>query len=272
LRRATLEELAIDPAGKYVSGRCFAHFCAAPGLWGVVLWGRPDGVEAFALGRSLLLEIAPPAVPHVSIFDASRLGGSDPDAFRAAERFVRELEGALGAFIRRLALLRPAGISGAVIAGAFDVLPKPFPVLASDDPDAAFEWLAEERDPGGWWPDDGPAMLADLYAEVVGTPAALPRLRDHLDANLAGAGLEDAARSLGVSTRTLQRQLGEADTTFTAELTAARIRAARRLLVETEASLTEIAMDVGCKSLQQFSALFRREVGESPSAFRARRL
>lgn len=270
LKRSTLEELAADPVGRYVAGNCFAHFCAAPGLWGVVLWGRPDGAEAFALGRSLVLEVAPPAVSHVSIFDASRLVGSDPEAFRAAERYVTSFGEALGAYIRRLALLRPPGINGAVVAGAFEVLPQPFPVLVSDDPAAAFDWLADDRDPGEPWPDDGPAFLAELHAEVSGTPAAVPRLRALLDGDLE-LRVDDAARELGISTRTLQRQLGEADTTFTDELSAARIRAARRLLVETEASLTEIAMDVGCKTLQQFSALFRRHVGESPSAFRARR-
>lgn len=263
--------MAADPVDRYVAGNCFAHFCADPGLWGVVLWGRPDGAEAFALGRSLVLEVAPPAVSHVSLFDASRLIGSDPEAFRAAERYVTSFGEALAAYIRRLALLRPPGINGAVVAGAFEVLPQPFPVLVTDDPAAAFDWLAEDRNPGGRWPDDGPDLLADLHAEVTGTPRTVPRLRALLDGNLIDMRLEEAARVLGVSTRTLQRQLSEAETTFTDELSEARIRAARRMLVETDASLTAIALDVGCKSLQQFSALFRRRVGESPSAFRARR-
>ena len=42
------------------------------------------------------------------------------------------------------------------------------------------------------------------------------------------------------------------------------------MLVDGNAPLTAIAFDVGCASLQHFSALFRRRTQESPSAFRAR--
>ena len=267
MQRSSVEQLARDPAGRYVAGDSFVHFCADPGLWGVILWGRPDAAQAYELGRSLVLELGR---PHVAIFDASRLVGSDPGAFQAAERYLMTFSESLASAVIRLALVRPEGINGAVIAGAFDVLPRPFPVRVCDDAGAAFEWLAEAREPDGWWPDDGAGFLDALHREVTRIPRTVPGLRDFLDANLIEVRLDGAARALGVSTRTLQRQLGEAGTSFTAEVSAARIRAARRLLIESEASLTEIAMEIGCKTLQQFSALFRREVGESPSAFRAR--
>jgi AraC-like DNA-binding protein len=76
---------------------------------------------------------------------------------------------------------------------------------------------------------------------------------------------------LGISERTLQRKLGEAGTGYLNELAEARVRAARRLLLESDAPLTAIAYDVGCASLQHFSALFRKRTGESPSAFRRKR-
>jgi AraC-like DNA-binding protein len=68
----------------------------------------------------------------------------------------------------------------------------------------------------------------------------------------------------------LQRRLAERDTTFQRELAHARVDAAKKLLIDTDASLTEIAFDVGCASLPTFSALFRKIVGESPSQWRAR--
>lgn len=68
----------------------------------------------------------------------------------------------------------------------------------------------------------------------------------------------------------MQRNLGVANTTFQHELDAARIRLARRLLTESDSALTEIAYDIGCASPQHFSSLFRRVVGEAPSAWRAR--
>ena len=61
-------------------------------------------------------------------------------------------------------------------------------------------------------------------------------------------------------------------TSFQLELDAARVRLAKRLLVESDSSLTEIAYDVGCASPQHFSTLFRRVVGAPPSAWRAERV
>lgn len=260
MRRSSLDELARDPVGRYLAGDSFVHFCAAPGFWGVVLWGRPDHREAMALGRSLMLGLAPPAEPHVTLFDASRLEGSDPAAFRAAERYLGHFAPALARHVERLALVRPSGMNGAVVAGAFEVLPRPFPVAVFGDAAAACAWLGV----------DGAGLVAELHAEVTGTPRVRPALRAYLDRHLAGASVEEAARALALSPRSLQRRLGEAGTTFSEELAEARVRAARRMLADGDAPLTAIAYDVGCASLQHFSALFRRRTQESPSAFRAR--
>ncbi|HEU5056498.1 MAG TPA: helix-turn-helix domain-containing protein, partial [Kofleriaceae bacterium] len=262
MRRSTLDELARDPVGRYVAGDCFLHFCAAPDFWGIVLWGKPDHRQAMELGRSLVLGLSHPAEPHVTLLDASRLEGSDPAAFRAAERYITDFGPALARHVRRLALVRPSGMNGAVVAGAFEVLPRPFPTAVFGDPAEACAWLGLSA--------DGAALAAALHGEVAGTPRVLPALRAWLDQHLAGVTVEDAARALALSARSLQRKLAEAGTTFTAELAEARVRAARRMLADGDAPLTAIAYDVGCASLQHFSALFRRRMHESPSAFRAR--
>ena len=77
--------------------------------------------------------MAPPAEPHASIIDASRLDGGDAKAFRAAERYMVHFADVLAAWIRRLALVRPSGMGGAIVAGAYDVLPRPYPVEVFDD-------------------------------------------------------------------------------------------------------------------------------------------
>jgi AraC-like DNA-binding protein len=268
MRRSTLDELARAPVGRFVVGETFVHFCAAPTLWGVILWGRPDERHALALGRSLVLELAPPAVPHASFVDASRLEGADPAAFRAAERYLTHFGGALTSFVERLALVRPHGMGGATVAGAYEVLPRPYPVRVFGDAAAAWSWLADggARD----WPADGAAAIARLYEEASGTPPVLGALRALLDGRLAGLTIAEAAGALGLSERSLQRKLGDAGTTFQDALADARVRAAKRVLAESDAPLTAIAFDVGCASLQHFSALFRKRTGESPSAFRRR--
>ena len=52
--------------------------------------------------------------------------------------------------------------------------------------------------------------------------------------------------------------------------TTCRIVRARELLAEGRLTVTEVCMAVGFSSLGSFSALFKKRVGESPSAFQAR--
>jgi AraC-like DNA-binding protein len=268
MQRSTLEEFARAPVGSYVAGETYAHFCAAPTLWGVILWGRPEERHALELGRSLVLELAPPAEPHASIIDASRLAGGDPAAFRSAERYLSRYGELLKSWVTRVALVRPRGLGGAIVAGAYEVLPRPYPVSVFGDVESAFAWLADGKTRG--WPKDGVAALAELHAQASGTPQVVGTLRALLDAHLIGLGVAEAASRLGMSERSLQRKLADADTTFQDELADARVRAAKRMLLDGDAPLTSIAFDVGCASLQHFSALFRKRTRLSPSAFRKR--
>lgn len=268
VKRVTVDEMIADPVGKFVAGEAYLHFCATPTLWGVVLWGRPDETQALGLGRTLVKQMAPPCVPHVSILDASRLEGADPGAFHAAERYLTRYGEVLKSWLLRLALVRPSGVHGAVIAGAFDVLPRPYPVRVYADVPSAYAWLVAENGARDW-PDDA-TFIAALHDEVTGTSSTVGALRAMLDAHLEGIAVAEAAKQLGLSERSLQRKLGDSGTTFQDELADARVRAAKRLLIDGDAPLTNIALDIGCASLQVFSTLFKKRVGESPSAFRKR--
>ena len=271
MRVASVEEMARDPVGRYVAGRGYAHFCAHPRLWGVLLWGRPNQDDAARLGRSLVLELKAPAVPHVSVVDASRLEGVDSGAFGALDGYVRDHLDSLSRQVTRLALVRPPGMEGAFVAGFFEVLPRPYPVEVFADLGAALTWLDEdacvERPP----PSAFAGALASIYRDVAAMPPIVSQLRAALEGNLHDLSVTDAAKALGASERTLQRRLREAGTTFQDEVGAARLRAAQRMLLDSDAALTTIALEVGCASLQHFSALFRKLTGESPSAWRARR-
>ena len=50
-----------------------------------------------------------------------------------------------------------------------------------------------------------------------------------------------------------------------------RLEEARRLLEETDRTVTEVSLEVGFQSLGSFSALFHRYFGISPGALRAMR-
>jgi len=185
-------------------------------------------------------------------------------AFRALEGYVTRHADLLRQQVQRLALIRPGGLGGAIVAGAYEVLPRVYPVSVFDDARAALEWLDVR-------PSDAmAAVLADLYTAASKTPPYVRALRVLLDRHLGGMAVSDAASALGMSERTLQRKLGDAGTTFQDEMADARVRAAQRMLLDGDAPLTTIALEVGCASLQHFSALFRKRTGESPSVWRQR--
>ena len=142
------------------------------------------------------------------------------------------------------------------------MLPLPYPVAVFDDTRVALEWLGEKT------PGPLAAELSELYAEASSTPPWLASLRALLDANLRGISVATAAKRQGMSERTLQRKLSEAGTTYQTEAIDARVRAAKRLLVDGDTALTTIAMEAGCASLQHLNSLFRKRTGELPSAWR----
>lgn len=270
MRASSIERLASSAPGRYVSGPSFAHFCLTEELWGVLLWGRPNEDETHKLVRSLLVELEPQVTAHGSVVDASRLESVDLGAFAVLDRYVREQRERLSRQVTRLALVRPEGMPGAVVAGFFEVLPRPYPVRVVETPNEALAFIREQ------YPDAAPAeldlgaVLARVYAEAASVPPVIAALRAVLDERLSEIAIGSAACALGVSERTLQRRLSEAGTTFNEELALARVRVAQRLLLDTDAPLTSIALDVGCASLQHFSALFRRLTGDSPSAWRTK--
>lgn len=266
MRPATLEELARDPVGRFVSGPTFAHFCAAPALWGVLLWGRPSLDDAQKLGRSLRLELRPPAEPHAALVDASRLESADESTFTALDWYMTHYAERLARWVQRLGLVRPRGLRGAVVSGIFEVVQRPYPVRVFDELGPALAWLAPDGDA------TRAAATASVRAIEEATQGApvVTALRALLEDRLRDVSVARAARALGMSERTLQRKLAAGGTTFQAEVGDARVRIAQRRMLAGDEPLTAIALDVGCASLQHFNALFKSRTGESPSAWRSR--
>ncbi|HLC03290.1 MAG TPA: helix-turn-helix transcriptional regulator [Anaerolineales bacterium] len=92
-------------------------------------------------------------------------------------------------------------------------------------------------------------------------------LRDTGDGTLS---VQDVAREVGMSPfhfiRLFKAVFGE--TPKQCQLRA-RLERAKVLLMMTEASVTDICMEVGFSSLGTFSYVFARRVGVAPSAYRA---
>ena len=81
-------------------------------------------------------------------------------------------------------------------------------------------------------------------------------------------GAEDAARELNMTRRTLHRYLSEAGTSFQAMRNEVMIDVAREALVETGASVTGIAQQLGYSETSAFVRAFRRLVGTTPLQYR----
>jgi AraC-like DNA-binding protein len=80
--------------------------------------------------------------------------------------------------------------------------------------------------------------------------------------------IDAVARAIGTGIRTLQRRLAEAGSSYERVLTRARLGTAAHLLSNTNATVLDIALDVGYSDHAHFTRAFRRWTGMPPRDFR----
>ena len=260
----SVDDYLRDPHGRYLIGDGFLHWYSAEDLCGFIAWKRPDEIFIRRLVQVLDVECNPSA-PHRSLVDLRRLESPDPSAFGLFVNYMRKREQDFAASVQRQALVRPEGIIGAVVGGFYSLLSPRYPSRVFTDSNEAMAWLGLQEQKSIALQ----AELNQLVVEATGQSPLLLQLHGVLRPKLVEASLSETARELGMSERTLQRRLKEAGTSFQAELNAVQVRTAQQLLLETDMKLTAVAVEVGCASLQHFSSLFRKLVGESPSTWRA---
>jgi AraC-like DNA-binding protein len=263
---ATLEAYLARPIGACFVGPTYAVFWRDPSLNGIVFWDRPDEADIRQAIPALDAELAPDVRPHASLIDGRRISAVDLGAFNTLSQYVGRRMEPFSRTITRQAVLRPDGLVGAAIAGFYSVLSANYPVDVFTKSAAALRWLGIGR----------PELVADeidqFYALATCSSTLVVSLRAYLEERLGTASLDDSARALGMSARQLQRRLLEARTSFAQEVLAAKVRAAKTLLLETDYDVKRVAFEVGCASSQHFGFLFRKATGETPGEWRARRL
>ncbi len=84
--------------------------------------------------------------------------------------------------------------------------------------------------------------------------------------------LENVARQLGISARSLRRHLAEEETSFQGLVEETRSDLAKRYLQDPRLTVSEIAFLVGFSDLSPFQRAFRRWTDLTPGAFRERAL
>lgn len=95
-------------------------------------------------------------------------------------------------------------------------------------------------------------------------------LRAAITASLqnGGASLQRTANQLGVSARSLQRHLGETGTSYSEMVAEVRLDAACRLLTESNARISDIALRLGYAGPSSFSRTFMRLMKVQPVTYR----
>ncbi len=114
------------------------------------------------------------------------------------------------------------------------------------------------------------ARAQSLLRTLSGEPPLLTELKGVLARNLANGrvSLDAAADVLQVSSRTLQRRLGDLGRSFQSVLDEVRLHAAETLLRDAGVSLTQIAFLLGYTEQSTFHNAFRRWTGHSPGSWR----
>ncbi|WP_082322243.1 helix-turn-helix domain-containing protein [Variovorax paradoxus] len=114
-----------------------------------------------------------------------------------------------------------------------------------------------------------PGLEAALAAQVPAT-SLVDQARAVLGRTLRGErpSIQAVAAELCVSTRTLQRRLEEAGTSYQRLLDEVRHQAARQLLEDTQLEAGEIAFVLGFEELNSFTRAFRGWEGTTPARWR----
>lgn len=258
MRCATsIEDYLRAPRESYLIDRAFCAFHTAT-LFGVIAWGRPGIVEAQTICEVRRAELEDPG-PHHLLLDYRLLEVVDVEAFRTLGEFLTANRDTLARTTARTALIQPAEpFAAATVAGFYAVVTSPYPSRLCTTLEAAEAWLGV--------PTVEPVTrMYEVSAAGRSTTTALVAVLERHP----GLAVDEAARALGLTGRTLQRRLQAEGTTFLAESRKAVVRRAKHLLVTTDDKVADIARAVGCTTAQHFTELFRTETGLPPATWRA---
>jgi AraC-like DNA-binding protein len=246
-----------DPIGRWVGARVGVLWWPSRDLFGLTMWGTIND-DDLDLVQTALSVLDHPSFRHMRLCtDTAALENMSPRTFAVVQRRVQE-HTPTRRQIERQALVHGTNMIGAAMAGFFRATPVPYDTRTFHSLGPALAWLG------------APEVEAEIGAavdEARGTSAMLMRLRAALAAQPRRA-LREVAAEIGASSRSLQRQLEAAGTTFRREARVAAVHLAQDMLLG-EQTIASIACACGFKSSPQLAAAFRALHGCSPSQWRA---
>lgn len=233
-----------------------------PDLWISAFWGAPTEGEAKQVVAAY--DLATQEGRRFRAFiDFSRIEHIDPAAFAVLEQWTRASRASLEAQLVWHVITVPKGVLGAVVCGFHTSIGFSFETRFFESLDVATETMFSGKERN----EIRARVLPELDARI--GAAALVQLRAAMREQ-PEASIEEIARRMGVSPRTLQRQLAAHQTTFRQERIVERIAIAKERLTDPSAKIEVVARELGFDSRQHFARQFQRLVGMSPTAFRER--
>jgi AraC-like DNA-binding protein len=260
------EEFVASPIGRCMIAPTFAIWCYAPDLHGATLWGQVDGRslrDMMVVGRF----VHHPAIgQHRRVLtDCRDVEGPDADVLIGFIANAHEQLSDWASGVDRQALVIPNGPAGVLVSGAMAMAGLDHALRVTNEIDAALAFLAHPAATAAH------AAATTAIAMTRGRSALLSRVRTLLGHDLVGATIESTAAALGMSSRSLQRELQRLHTSFTEQLRHVRIATAQTLLIHTDLKIEAIATQVGYATASRMSATLKRELKLTASELRAER-
>lgn len=212
-------------------------WCHSLTLCGAAVWGQPGPAEAREL-MELFGHYGILAPRFDVLLDGSAVDTIDHHALAITVAWLQGRVSELEARIRARVGVIPRGLTGFALAGISPAVGIADPVRVVTDARDGFRHLL---------PDGGDALCDEvtaLIAQARGVSAPVLALRRLLAESYGAIDLAAAARGVGLSTRSLQRELGSAGLSFRSEQADARFRAAEELL-RSDDKLATVAAHLG---------------------------
>jgi AraC-like DNA-binding protein len=260
------EEFAAAPIGRCIVGSTFVTWCVAPDLQGSIVWGVLDDRsirDMMAIGE--FIRHPQIASRRRALADCRDVERADADVLLGFAAIARERVTGWAAGLERQAVIIPAGFGGMLLAGALPSVGVDHPLRIAHDLDTALAFVDHPAAAAAH------AAAATIAAAARGASVLLSRLRIQLGRDLSTATIDTSAAALGMSTRTLQRELHRLDTSFSNELRRVRIETAEALLAHTDLKIDAIATQVGFGTASRMSASLRRALNVTARELRAER-
>lgn len=259
---STLGEFIKDPFDACVVRPAFLFWQRGKDLNGVRVLGALTVEAVDELFAAFETDVHPAAEPHASIVDFRLMTYTDLEAMN---HFAETLLPRLPRFkekVRRRLIVHGRGGLGIAVGGVRFQVPDLYPVRFVIAPEPHLEWLGvDPSDPILAW-------LDETLATHAGLDDFLRRLRS---AFAAGHDtLAKSARALGLSARSLQRELARRGVSFRIARRDYRIDVARDLLTNATDLMTleAVAQRAGFAAQRHLARAFSEALGVTPETYR----